>query len=156
MTRITCSKCRGEISSPAARLCPFCGAPFTRTNRPIQIIGIGVAIVIILAIVVGRDHLNQGTGTKLAVKTQAALTDSSVIIYNLDDFAWPSVMVYLNGTPLDGYRAGPYGPIAAKDQFSIPFGEFVRGDLRFNARERKVQQLIVHVDGYDAPILGFR
>jgi hypothetical protein len=93
---------------------------------------------IVLVILTNSDR--SSTPDKHPIKTQAGLTDSAVVIPNLNNFPWPAVTVYLNGNPLDGYRAGPYGPIAPNQDLRIPFTKFVKGDLRFNVYERKVNR----------------
>ena len=154
MALTVCKECGHKISSQAAA-CPSCGAPIVharRTNARLIV----VISVIVVAVIVIVSNQSTSTGGKNPVKTSAALTGSAVVITNLDDFTWSAVTVYVNGTPLDGYSAGPYGPIVPNRQLSIPFTEFVRGDLRFNAYQRKINQVIVSVDGHDAPIFSFQ
>ena len=98
----------------------------------------------------------QQTKTEAAkpiIKTEVGLTDFAVAVTNLDNFTWDGVTIYING--LDGYQAGPYGPIIPGRRLDISFTKFVKGDLRFNVYEHKVNQVIVSVDGYRAPMFGF-
>ena len=46
--------------------------------------------------------------------------------------------------------------VAPHQEISVPFVEFARGDLRFNPFERKVTQVMVWVQGHDAPMFSFR
>ena len=64
--------------------------------------------------------------------------------------------VYINGTPLDGYKAVYDREVAPHERILIPFNEFARRDRRFNPFERKVVEAIVYVDGHDAPRFSFR
>jgi hypothetical protein len=120
-------------------------------SRPMLIIGI-IALVALL-IFASQHYSSPG---KPAVKAQAALTRSAVVITNLDDFTWPGVTLYLTGTPLDGYKAIYDQQVAPHQEISVPFVEFARGDLRFNPFERKVTQVMVWVQGHDAPMFSFR
>jgi len=155
MALITCKECQHQISSRAAT-CPSCGAPIARAPRKTSvgtIIAASLIVAVIVAAIANSNH--SSTPDKNPIKTHAGLTDSVVVIANNNDFEWPAVTVYVNGTPLDGYSAGPYGPVPPNRVLRIPFSQFVRGDLRFNAYERKVNQVIVSVDGHDAPVFSF-
>ena len=155
MALTTCKECKHQVSSQAAT-CPSCGAPIARAPRKTSvgtIITASLIVVGIIAAIASSDH--SSTPDKNPIKTQAGLTDSAVVISNLNDFEWPAVTIYVNGTPLDGYSAGPYGPVPPKRDLSIPLSKFVKGDLRFNAYERKVNKVIVSVNGHDAPVFAF-
>jgi hypothetical protein len=162
MALITCKECQHKISSQAAA-CPSCGAPIARAPKrtsPLRIVVVVIAVIavigVIAAIISSPNNSSTTPPDKNPVKTRAALDGSAVLITNLNDYEWPSVTVYLNGNPLDGYSAGPYGPVLPNRDLRIPFTKFVRGDLRFNIYERKVNQVIVSVDGHDAPVFSFK
>src|SRR5437867_1719805 len=127
MALITCKECGRQISSQASS-CPSCGAPAARrggASRPMLIIGI-IALVVLLIIAASKQ--NSSSPGKSPVKAQAALTRSAVVITNLDDFTWPTVTLYLNGTPLDGYKAIYDQQVVPHQEISIPLVEFARGD----------------------------
>jgi hypothetical protein len=114
-----------------------------------------IGIIALVALLIFASQHSSSPG-KPAVKAQAAFTRSAVVITNLDDFTWPGVTLYLNGTPLDGYKAIYDQQVAPHQEISVPFVEFARGDLRFNPSERKVTQVMVWVQGHDAPMFSFR
>jgi hypothetical protein len=95
-------------------------------SRPMLIIGI-IALVALLIFAASQHSSSPG---KPPVKAQAALTRSAVVIKNLDDFTWPAVTLYLNGTPLDGYKAIYDQSVAPRQEISVPLTEFARGDRR--------------------------
>ena len=113
-----------------------------------------IALVVLLIIAVSQQ--NSSSPGKPAVKAQAALTRSAVVITNLDDFTWPGVTLYLNGTPLDGYKVVYDQEVPPHQEISVPLTEFVHGDRRFNPFERKPTQIMIWVQGHDAPIFSFR
>jgi hypothetical protein len=119
----------------------------------VLIIGI-IAIVVLL--IIAASQQNSSSPAKSPVKAQAALTRSAVVITNLDDFTWPTVTLYLNGTPLDGYKAIYNQQVVPHQEISVPLVEFARGDRRFNPSERKVTQVMVWVEAHDAPIFSFQ
>jgi len=184
--KFECPKCGQHISATPAQIgvtapCPNCNTAVTVPNpspqppsppaastatakkrrkseflgkgasRPMLIIG----IIALVALLIFASQHSSSPG-KPPVKAQAALTRSAVVITNLDDFAWPEVTLYLNGTPLDGYKAIYDQQVAPHQEISVPFVEFARGDLRFNPFERKVTQVMVWVQGHDAPMFSFR
>ena len=118
------------------------------------VLGIIAFFVIVVITAVNRE--NSPSAAKNPVKAQVGLTASAVAVTNLDDQTWPGVTVYINGTPLDGYKAVYNRQVAPHERILIPFGEFARGDRRFNPFERKVVQAMVHVDAHDAPIFSFQ
>jgi len=156
MALTTCKECKHQVSSQAAA-CPSCGAPIVQAPRRTSagaIIVVCIVVAVIIGVLASSDH--DHTPDKNPIKTQAGIDGSALVITNLNDFEWPAVTVYLNGTPLDGYSVGPYGPVPPNKVLRIPFAQFVRGDLRFNAYERKVNKVIVSVDGHDAPVFSFQ
>ena len=155
MPLVTCRECGHKVSSEA-NSCPSCGAPSPKRSgisRPVLVLGI-IALVMLLIIAVSQQ--NSSSPGKPAVKAQAALTRSAVVITNLDDFTWPGVTLYLNGTPLDGYKVVYDQEVPPHQEISVPLTEFVHGDRRFNPFERKPTQIMIWVQGHDAPILSFR
>ncbi len=114
-----------------------------------------IGIIAFVALLIFASQHSSSPG-KPPVKAQAALTRSAVVITNLDDFTWPAVTLYLNGTPLDGYKAIYDQSVAPHQEISVPLVEFARGDLRFNPFERKPTQVMVWVQGHDAPMFSFR
>ena len=158
MALVTCPECKREMSSQAA-VCPGCGAPNgtaqPRRKKPrfwkivLALLFAGFAIMVLI-------DLKDETKTKNPVKAQATLIGSTLVVTNLDDFEWPTVTIYVNGGPLSGYSAGPYGPVAQNRDLKVPLADFTKGDLRFNTYERKVNQVIVSVDGHDAPVFAFK
>src|ERR1700681_3158013 len=111
MALITCKECGHKISSQAAT-CLSCGAPILYARRRVNRGGIFICVAAVL--IVGSMFIissNEESRKKNPVSARAAITDSAVLITNLDNFEWTAVTVYLNGNPLDGYSAGPYGPV---------------------------------------------
>jgi len=143
------------ISSRAAT-CPACGAVVKRANYAGVVIVVAIVTFFVIALMMGVNQEKSPSAAQNPVKAQVGLTASAVAVTNLDAQPWPTVTVYLNGTPLDGYSAVYNGQIAPHERILIPFGEFVRSDRRFNPIERKVQKVMVHVPGHDAPIFSFR
>ena len=125
---IRCKDCGHDISLRAAS-CPACGA-VVKENSP--------------------------SAGQNPIKARVGLTDSAVAVTNLDVEAWPRVTVYINGTPLDGYKAVYNRAVVPNELILIPFTEFARGDRRFNPVERKVTQAMVWVEGHDAPRFSFQ
>jgi hypothetical protein len=107
-------------------------------------------------LMIGMQHENSPSSAQNPVKAQVGLTVSAVAVTNLDEQTWPSVTVYINGTPLDGYKAVYGRGVAPHERILIPFSEFARGDRRFNPVERKVTQAMVWVEGHDAPVFSFQ
>ena len=153
MALTKCKDC-GQQISPRAKSCPSCGAPIKRGFGCGTLLVVSVITVIIVAIAQNSD--SGSSKPKNPVKAQAAVTRSAVSITNTDNFTWPSVTVYVNGTPLDGYKAIYDRPVAPQEEIRIPFTEFARDDKRFNPIERKVTQVKVWVAGHDAPMFSFR
>ncbi|SRR6266478_2158523 len=152
MALVTCPKCGQKIISLKPSSCPSCGAPPKRgISKPLLIIGIALGVLLIIA-----AFQRSSSPGKPPVKAQVAVTGSAVVITNLDDFTWPQITLYLNGTPLDGYKAIYDRAVEPHQAISVPLMEFARGDRRFNPFERKVIQVIVYVEGHDAPVFSFR
>jgi hypothetical protein len=107
-------------------------------------------------IIIGAERISSAPSTQIPIKAQAGLTDLSVVITNLDDFTWPSAIVYLNGSPRNGYRARSYGPVASNHRLTIPFTDFVMGGERFNPHERRITQVMVSVKGHGTLTLSFQ
>jgi len=152
MALVKCPQCGQKIISLKPSSCPSCGAPPPKRANPLLIIGI-IAFVVLL-IVDGSQHFS--SSGKPPVKAQVAVTGSAIVIKNLDDFTWPQITLYLNGDPFDGCKAIYDRAVAPREAISIPLIEFARGDRRFNPFERKVTQVIVYVEGHDAPVVSFR
>jgi uncharacterized protein (UPF0212 family) len=154
-----CRDCGDAISSKATS-CPACGAPVKRPNYAAAVAVLGITaffvIVVIMAVIMAVNHANSPSAAKNPVKAQVGLTTSAVAVTNIDEQAWPRVTVYINGTPLDGYKSVYNREVAPHERILIPFSEFARGDRRFNPFERKVVQAMVYVDGHDAPIFSIR
>jgi hypothetical protein len=163
MALITRRECGHTVSSDAVN-CPTCSAP-NRPNsqaksikilrHPLAWLSLGLALFAVL-IMIGTERISSPPPTQTPIKAEIALTDLSVVIINLDDFTWPSATVYVNGTSRDGYRAGSRGPLASNHRLNIPFTEFVRGDLRFNAYTQKINRVMVSVQGHDALTFSFQ
>jgi predicted RNA-binding Zn-ribbon protein involved in translation (DUF1610 family) len=156
---IKCRDCGHAISSKATS-CPACGAPVKRTNPAVPVL---IGIIILFAAFVGvigylvQDNSSSpSSSAKNPVKTHVGLTASAVAITNLDEYAWLGVKVYVNGNPLDGYKAVYDRQVAPHERILIPLTDFARRDRRFNPVERKVTQVIVWVEGHGAPIFSFR
>jgi hypothetical protein len=110
-----------------------------------------------MAVNVNQNTPSSGSNpAKNPVKTQVGLTASAVAITNLDEYAWPGMTVWINGTPLDGYKAVYDRQVAPHQRILIPLTDFARGDRRFNPVERKVTQAMVWVEGHDAPMFSFQ
>ena len=152
---IMCEDCGHAISSKATS-CPACGAPIKRADYARAVLGVVIVLFFATIVIMAVSHENSPASAKNPVKTQVGLTASAVAITNLDDYAWPGVTVYVNGTPLDGYKAVYDRQVAPHERILIPFGEFARGDRRFNPFERKVTQAMVWVEGHDAPMFSFQ
>ena len=152
MALVKCPQCGQKIISLTPSSCPSCGAPPAKRTNPLLIVGI-IALVVLL-IIAGSQHFS--SSGKPPVKAQVAVTGSAVVIRNLDDFTWPQITLYLNGDPLDGYKAIYDRAVSPHQEISIPLMEFARGDRRFNPFERKVTQVMVWVEDHDAPIFSFR
>ena len=148
-----CKDCGNMISLRAAA-CPTCGAPVKRGNYTAAVV-LGLIAFFVIAVIIGVNHENSPSAAP-PVKTQVGLTTSAVAITNLDEYTWPGVTVYVNGTPLDGYKAVYERQVAPHQRILIPFTDFARGDRRFNPVERKVTQAMVWVEGHDAPIFSFQ
>jgi hypothetical protein len=147
--------------SRKATSCPACGAPIKRPNyaAAVAVIGIVIFFVIVVTMAVNLNQNIPSSGknpAKNPVKAQVTLTGSAVAITNLDEQPWPVVTVWLNGTPLDGYKAVYEYEVAPNERILIPLREFARRDRRFNPVERKVTQAMVYVEGHSAPIFSFR
>ena len=156
---IKCRDCGRAISSSATS-CPACGAPVKRTNPAVPVlIGIFIlfAFVVMGSLVMNNSSSSSESSAKNPVKTHVGLTASSVAITNLDDYAWTGVKVYLNGTPLDGYKAVYDRQVAPQERILIPLTDFAKRDgRRFNPVERKATQVLIWVEGHDAPMFSFR
>jgi len=102
---IKCRDCGHAISSKASS-CPACGAPIKRANYAAAVAVLGIiAFFVILVVIIGVNHESSPSAAKNPVKALVGLTASAVAITNLDDYTWPGVTVWINGTPLDGYKA---------------------------------------------------
>jgi hypothetical protein len=101
MALVTCPKCGQKLVSLKPSSCPSCGAPPAKQANPLLIIGI-IALGVLFIIAAWQHFSSSG---KPPVKAQVAVTGSAVVIRNLDDFTWPQITLYLNGDPLDGYKA---------------------------------------------------
>jgi hypothetical protein len=121
----------------------------------VAVLGI-IAFFVILVVIIGVNHESSPSAAKNPVKAHVGLTASAVAITNLDDYTWPGVTVWINGTPLDGYKAVYDRQVAPDERILIPLTEFARRDRRFNPVERKVTQAMVWVEGHNAPIFSFR
>ena len=154
---VKCRDCGHAISSQASS-CPACGAPVKRTNPAVPVL-IGVFILfafVLMGSLVLNHSSSPSSPAQNPVKTHVGLTASAVAITNLDEYAWPGVKVYVNGNPLDGYKAVYNRQVAPHERILIPLTDFARRDRRFNPVERKVTQVIVWVEGHDAPIFSFQ
>ena len=120
------------------------------------IIAFFVILVVIIVVIIGVNHKSSPSAATPPVKTQVGLTASAVAITNLDDYTWPGVKVWINGTPLGGYKTVYDRQVAPGQRILIPLTDFARGDRRFNPVERKVTQVIVYVEGHGAPTFSFR
>ena len=152
---IKCRDCGHAISSKATS-CPACGAPVKQPNYAAAVIVLGIVAFFVIVVTMAVNRANSPSAAKNPVKTKVGLTASAVAITNLDDYAWPAVTVYINGTPLDGYNAVYDYQVAPQERILIPLTDFARGDRRFNVVERKVTQAMVWVEGHDAPMFSLQ
>ena len=156
---VNCPSCKEQIEIPrgtAPPPAPKLSIPTMPVKRGINaraLLIIGGIIFFVFVLMFATQHENSPS---TPVKAQVGLTASAVAVTNLDEQTWPRVTVYLNGTPLDGYKAVYTSEVAPHEPILIPFSEFVRGDRRFNPLERKVIQAMVWVEGHDAPMFSFR
>jgi hypothetical protein len=151
----TCRDCGHAISSKATS-CPACGAPVERPNYAAAVTVLGIIAFFGIVVITAANHENSPSAAKNPLKADVGLAATAVAVTNLDEFTWPRVTIYLNGTPLDGYEAVYNRQVVPHQRIFIPFSEFARGDRRFNPFERKVTQAMVWVEGHDAPIFSFR
>jgi len=151
---IRCKDCGHDISLRAAS-CPACRAVVKRANYAGAVIVLGIIAFFAIAVIMGVKENSPSAGQN-PIKARVGLTDSAVAVTNLDVEAWPRVTVYINGTPLDGYKAVYNRAVVPNELILIPFTEFARGDRRFNPVERKVTQAMVWVEGHDAPRFSFQ
>jgi hypothetical protein len=104
---VNCPSCKEQIEIPRGTgppPAPKLSIPTMPVKRGINaraLLIIGGIIFFVFVLMIATQHENSPS---TPVKAQAALTRSAVVITNLDDFAWPGVTLYLNGTPLDGYK----------------------------------------------------
>ena len=135
---IRCKDCGHDISLRAAS-CPACRAVVKRANYAGAVIVLGIIAFFAIAVIMGVKENSPSAGQN-PIKSRVGLTDSAVAVTNLDVEAWPRVTVYINGTPLDGYKAVYNRAVVPNELILIPFTEFARGDRRFNPVERKVKR----------------
>jgi hypothetical protein len=145
-------------ASPPVPVAPVVKAPVKRTNPAVPaLIGFFVLFAFVVMGFFVLHNSSSPTPAKNPVKTHVGLTASAVAITNLDEYAWPGVKVYLNGTPLDGYKAVYDREVAPHDRILIPLTDFAKRDgRRFNPVERKATQVLIWVEGHDAPMFSFR
>lgn len=151
MALINCQECGGQVSSQAAA-CPACGRPvyIKKKTSPVAV------IIIIAAVVAVLIAIGSGSGSheaKNPVKAQLRLVGSTAIsVTNTDNFTWPSVTIWLNGDPMSGYKYVYNREVAPQQMILVNLIDCARDDRRFNPYERKLTQVMVYVDGHDAPI----
>src|SRR6266540_367135 len=146
-----CKTCGRQISKNAAK-CPSCGAPVKKDTRVAVLVAV-IGVVVLIAML-GGGHTS--TPDKNPIKTNVVSTATGLLVTNLNEFTWPSVTVYINGDPMTGYRLDYNQAVVPHETIPLRFLEFASGDKRFNPIERKVQKVMVHVPGHDAPMFSFR
>src|SRR5437899_9071899 len=117
MALVTCPQCGQKIMSLQPSSCPSCGAPAAKPGLSKTMLIIGIALGVLLVIAASQHFSSSG---KPPVKAQVAVTGSALVITNLDDFTWPQITLYLNGTPFDGYKAIYDSAVTPHQAISVP------------------------------------
>jgi hypothetical protein len=99
-----------------------------------------IGIIALVALLIFASQHSSSPG-KPAVKAQAALTRSAVVITNLDDFTWPGVTLYLNGTPSTATRRSTTNRLLRIRRFpfrSLSLLAVISASILSNAKSRKL------------------
>ena len=161
MTPRTCKDCGNQISTEE-EVCPNCGAPLEKGSVwylqrwYLKLVGVIVILLgITFAVLMRADNAEiKSVPSENAVHGEIQKTIGAIRVMNLDPFAWPHVIIFLNGTT--NYYYGYDKTVEPGETITIEVVKFGnREGVRFNPREVDIEEVWLKVEGYDLPCYEF-
>lgn len=153
MSLIKCHECQKDISSGAA-VCPHCGAGKKKSKAGLLIVvalGVGFLVMIGAGGSSGdsMDAPQVEANKPKLVPAKVAYTDSAIVITRTGNQPWDEAVLYINGTPPDGFKARVVPPSDGQT-ISIPLASFTKkSGERFNIHTHALKQVWIGGGGYD-------